>query len=187
LSEPLQHPQWQRLDRQTIHNSPHLRVHLDTVQLPNGDTIDDYSVVEFNDVVMCVATDAAGDVIMLREYRYAVDQTMWTLPAGTIRRGAEEPRLAALRELQEETSYTAHDIKLVAELHDFPTKATHIVYVFRIRGAAPTAATAHEATEQIEVNNVSPHEVKQLIKTGQIKTASNIGALVLALPELFDL
>ena len=76
--------------------------------------IDDYSVVEFNDVVSVVATDAQGNLLILEEYRYATDQTMLNLPAGTIRRGAEDPKVAAIRELREETGYTSDNVQQVA-------------------------------------------------------------------------
>ena len=176
---------WKQLKRTTIYNTRHMRVHEDVVELPGGQVLNDYSVVEFNDVVSCVATDESGNVIMLEEYRYAINQTVLHLPAGTIERGAEDPQIAALRELQEETGYTATDIQKVGELHDYPSKATHVIHVFRIRGAKKTSDTAHEASEQIRLKLMRPAEVKQAVLSNKIKTSGAVASLVLAMPELF--
>jgi 8-oxo-dGTP pyrophosphatase MutT (NUDIX family) len=181
-----QHKSWKQINRKTVYNTPHLRVHEDIVQLPNGATLDDYSIVEFNDVIMCVVTDTEGKLVMLQEYRYAVDQTMWNLPAGSIKRGEEDPMVAALRELQEETGYTSNDITHVTTLHDYPTKATHNVDVFRIKNASKTADAQPETSEEgLHVVLVEPDEVKRLVFAGEIKTTSALSALVVAMPELF--
>lgn len=179
------HTSWKRLSRKTIYNTPHLRVHVDTVELPNKNVLDDYSVVEFNDVVSCVATDEEGNLLMLEEYRYAVDQTLYNMPAGTIVRGHEDPKTAALRELQEETGYTATDVVKVGELYDYPTKATHVIHVFRAHNAKKTQATNHEVSEQIHVTLLPPAKVKQLVLQNAIKTSGVVAALVLAMPEIF--
>lgn len=179
------HKPWKRLNRTTIYDTRHMRLHEDAVELPGGEVLNDYSVVEFNDVVSCVATDESGNVIMLEEYRYAVNDTMLQTSAGTIVRGAEDPQMAALRELKEETGYTATDIKKVGELYDYPSKATHVIHVFRVKGAKKTGATALEPSEQIRVKLMRPAEVKQAVLTNKIKTSGVVGALVLAMPELF--
>jgi ADP-ribose pyrophosphatase len=180
-----QHQSWKQISRKTVYSTPHLRVHEDTVQLPNGSVVDDYSIVEFNDVIMCVVTDPDNNVIMLQEYRYAVDETMWNLPAGSMKRGTEELVAAARRELREETGYDSADVTMVGELHDYPTKAPHIVHVFRIRNAVLTTQPDHEETEHLRVVLVRPEELKKLVFENQIKTTSVVSAVVLAMPELF--
>jgi ADP-ribose pyrophosphatase len=180
-----QHTSWKRLARTTIYSTPHLRVHEDTVQLPGGVIINDYSVVEMNDVVMCVTTDEQGNVLVLEEYRYAIDETMLNLPAGTFQRGAEDIVVAAQRELLEETGYSSDDISIVGELHDFPTKATHVVHVLRVRNARKTAEQNLEDTEDLRLTLMRPEELKKLIFENQVKTTSVLSAVVLAMPELF--
>ncbi|HSW80963.1 MAG TPA: NUDIX hydrolase [Candidatus Saccharimonas sp.] len=180
------HKPWKQLKRTTIYDTRYLRLHEDAVELPGGQVLNDYSVIEFNDVVSCVATDEHGNLIMLEEYRYAVNDTMLQTSAGTIVRGTEDPKAAALRELQEETGYTATDIQKVGELYDYPSKATHIIHVFRVRGAKKTTSTAHEVSEQIHVKLMRPTEVKQAVLQNKIKTSGVVGALVLAMPELFS-
>jgi ADP-ribose pyrophosphatase len=134
---------------------------------------------------MVVATDPQGNILALQEYRYAVDQTLLNIPAGTIKRGSEDLQKAALRELQEETGYTTKNITKAGTLYEYPTKCMHTVTVFRAKDIKKTAQTAHEDTEQIQVTLMTPQQIKQATFSGQIKTASVLSALVLALPELF--
>ena len=180
-----QHKSWKQIDRKTIHSTPHLKVHIDTVQLPGGEIIDDYSIIEKNDVVVAVTTDTEGNVLMLEEYRYAVDQTLFNLPAGTIVRGTEDLKKVALRELQEETGYTSDDISFVGTLFEYPTKDTHSITIFRVRNAVKTYEVYHEPTEQIALKLMRPEEVKKLVFENKIVTSSTLAELVLGFPELF--
>ena len=73
---------WKLIERKTVYDTKFMSLHEDVIELPNGKTIDDYSVVEFHDVVIIVATDENGNLVTMREYKYAVDETMTVLPAG---------------------------------------------------------------------------------------------------------
>src|SRR5215471_15139648 len=121
---------WQRLDRKTVYDSKFLKIYEDKVRLANGTKIDDYTVVEKPNVVMVVATDTNGDIIVLREYKYAADETMLTLPAGH-KKNDEEPIAAARRELLEETGFGGGTFEVVGILRDYPTKDLHTVHVVR--------------------------------------------------------
>lgn len=175
---------WKRLNRNTLVDTPFLRVYQDTVKLPSGVAIDDYSVVNLNSPVLVVATDAQGDVLVMSEYRYAHDEMMPSLPAGMIDEG-ETPVEAAKRELFEESGYATDDFEYIGELYEYPTKLSHITHVVRARDITKQANPTHEETEQIENITVIPlREVKSMIENQQIKTAVLISALYLALPEL---
>lgn len=179
------HPSWKRLNRKTIYDTPHLRVYEDAVELPNGQRMDDYSVIEKNDVVAVVATDESGRLLMLEEYRYPVDETLYNLPAGTILRGAEDLQAVAERELREETGYTSNDISYIGSLYDYPTKDTHIISIFRAKNAVKTHETMHEASEQIHLTLMEIEEVKKLLFENKIAHAATFAEIVLGFPELF--
>lgn len=179
------HTSWKRLGRRTVYSTPHLRVHEDTVELPNGQVLDDYSVIELKDTVSVVATDDEGNVIILEEYRYALDKTMYNIPAGTITRGTEDPQEAAMRELLEETGYTSDDVSLIGTFYEYPTKNTHTITAFRARHAIKTQDVEHEASEQIAVTLMRPEEVKRLVFENKLNSAGMLASVVLGLPELF--
>lgn len=180
-----EHTPWQQISRKTIYNTPHLRVYEDAVLLPSGEKVNDYSIVEFNDVAMVVATDTDGNLLMLQEYRYAVNKTMWNLPAGTFKRGQEDPAVTAVRELKEETGYEGDAPSLIAELHDYASKAAHSVFVYRIKNARQTSRPQHEITEHLRLKLVKPERVKELFFASEIQTTSVLSSLALAMPEIF--
>jgi len=175
---------WQRLDRRTIYESAYMKAWEDTVKLPSGQTAE-YSVVDFPDGVLVVATDTEGRLILLDEYKYAVDDSVLTFPAGGIDEG-ETPEQAALRELKEETGYEADGAEIISSLYPFPSKLAHISHVVRVSGAIKAGEPTQgglEAETLGPVQLVSPDDIQQLIKSGKFNTTYMVSALALAFPD----
>ena len=79
-----------------------LTVLSDTVALPGGETLSPYHVIESTDWVNAIALTDEGNIVLVEQYRHAVQQTMLELPAGHVDAG-ETPETAVKRELLEET------------------------------------------------------------------------------------
>ena len=170
---------WKRLARETVFHSKFLTVYNDTVQLPNGSVIDDYTVVKKLSFVMIVATDTEGRLIILREYKYAVDKVMLALSAGCIE--ANESVLeAAKRELEEETGATGGTFEEIGVIYEYPTKDMHAGYIVRAKGVTITEQPRHEATESITVQTISIELLKQQILNKEWESSSAIAALTLS-------
>jgi 8-oxo-dGTP pyrophosphatase MutT (NUDIX family) len=170
---------WQRLDRKTVYDSKFLKVYEDKVRLSNGKEIDDYTVVEKPSIVMVVASDMEGNVIVLREYKYAADETMLVLPAGH-KKNDEASVDAAKRELLEETGFGGGTFTEAGILRDYPTKDLHKVYVVRAEGVTRKADAQHEETESITYELVTPEELKQQIKDKKWKSSSALASVTLS-------
>ncbi len=170
---------WQRLDRKIVYDSKFLKVYEDKVRLSNGKEIDDYTVVEKPSIVMVVATDTEGNVIVMREYKYAADETMLVLPAGH-KKSDEDPVDAARRELLEETGFGGGSFEEVGILRDYPTKDLHEVYVVRAVGVSRKAGTQHEDTESISFQLITLDELKQQIKNKEWKSSSALASVTLS-------
>ena len=168
---------WQRLSRKTLVDTPFLKVYEDAIRLPNGSLIDDYTVVKKRDIVVIVATDNNDNLITMREYKYAAEKELLTLPAGQIDKD-ETVEAAAERELLEETGYGGGDFTFVDVLNEYPTKDLHTISVVRATGVVRIKDVQHEATETIGAIELQPvDEVKQAVKNGDWKTTSAIAAL----------
>lgn len=157
----------------------------DTVELPSGHQIDDYSGVDLADGVIVVATDIHDRLLMFKEYKYAVDDTVMTCPAGGVDKD-ETPEQAALRELKEETGYTATGAELITSLFSYPSKITHKDHIVRIKNAITTASHEHDVTEQAAIGSlefIEPSQIKSLIDNGKINTSYMVAALALAFPD----
>src|SRR5262245_48348186 len=93
------------MPRELIHRGRKIELYLDTAELPDGSTIRRDLIIHPGAVVILPLVDA-GHVCLLRNYRYIIGETLWELPAGTLEPG-EPTEIAAVRELIEETGYTA--------------------------------------------------------------------------------
>ena len=162
-----------------------MQVYEDSVCLPNGETINDYSVAKLPDGIIVIATDEKHNLIIFDEYKYAVDETILTLPAGGMDK-EETPIQAAARELLEETGYESTELELIGEFYVYPSKIQHTNYMIRAKNAKKITDIGHEATETIgEVQLIPVSKLKELRLAGKFNTTPLITALVLAFPETF--
>lgn len=164
-----------------------MKVWEDTVKLPSGATVDDYSVVDLPDGVLVVATDTDNNMILFEEYKYAVDDTVLTFPAGGIDEG-EDPAAAAVRELLEETGYESSEVEVMTSLYPYPSKIAHTNYIVRVKNAVKTSEHAHSEleTEHIgDIKLVPVTEISKLLSEGRFNTSYVLAAVALAFPEQF--
>lgn len=170
---------WKRINRKIGYDSRFVTVFEDEVKLPNGTKIPDYTVVKKPDFTIIVATDPDGKVVFIKEYKYAIDQEIWTLPAGHIEK--EETILEnAAKELREETGYTAQYFEEIGIMHDYPSKDCHKMHVIKATNITK-GDTAHESTEFISsVALMTPEEIKEKIRNGEFKASAVIAALSIA-------
>lgn len=176
---------WKQCERRIVYKSPYMLAWEDTVELPNGDVIDDFSGVTLPNGVLVVATDSEGNLLMFNEYKYAVNDTVLTFPAGGID-GEETPELAALRELKEETGYAATGARLLGSLYPYPSKITHTDHIVRVENAVRETAIDHSSTEENSIGElqiIPVSDIPRLMKEGKINTTYILSALALAFPE----
>ena len=171
---------WKRLDHRLLVDSPFMRVFEDSIQLPSGDVIHDYTTVSLPSGVVIVATDQDGRLLTQFEYKYAIDATILNLPSGSLEKGDSILETAA-RELLEETGYESSELELIQTLYEYPSKADHLVYVVRAKNARKVAEAIHEATEMI--SSVRPVNPNERVLLGVFDTTHTVSALALTLPE----
>lgn len=103
---------WELLSSTYPYRDQWLTLRSDTVALPDGETLSPYHVVELPDWVNVIAITDDGNIIMVEQYRHAIQQMMLELPAGNVDAG-EAPETAVKRELLEETGHESsqwHDL-----------------------------------------------------------------------------
>jgi ADP-ribose pyrophosphatase len=103
---------WKLLSSTYPYRDQWLTLRSDTVALPDGETLSPYHVVELPDWVNVIAITDDGNIIMVEQYRHAIQQMMLELPAGNVDAG-EAPETAVKRELLEETGHESsqwHDL-----------------------------------------------------------------------------
>jgi ADP-ribose pyrophosphatase len=115
-------------------------------------------------------------VLLIRNRRYAIQQILLELPAGTLEKG-ESPMNCAGRELQEETGHLARRIKPLINFYTSPGILSEKMYAFAAYDLTPTAQ-ALEAGEDISVVPTLLEEAVRMCGNGQIVDGKSIATLL---------
>lgn len=146
-----------------------------TVVLPNGATTE-VEIVRHPGGAAVVAVDAAGRVCLLRQYRPALAQWLWELPAGRLEPG-EAPEATIRRELEEEAGLRAEVWRPLGKIISSPGVFTEAVHLFEARELRSIPAKP-EAHEVFEVHWVPLAEALTWIRSGEISDAKTIVGLL---------
>lgn len=150
------------------------RLRLDTLQLPNGRTVQKGAVEHPGSVVLIplLPSDSEPKVIMLRQYRHVLDQTILELPAGT--RSWEEDWLAcAQRELREETGYRAETFTRLGEVWPAPGISDEMMHLYLAEELTPASLPGDE-DEAIELIPMPLAELITMAQDGRLQDAKSI-------------
>jgi ADP-ribose pyrophosphatase len=119
-----------------------------------------------------------GRVLLLRQYRYAVGQTLWEVPAGKLEPG-EKPETGALRELEEETGYAADSLVSLGSIFVTPGYSDEVIYLYVARGLRE-GRRAHAADESIHCTELPFDHATRMAEAGEITDAKTVIALLRA-------
>jgi len=151
-----------------------LNLRVDTVELENQK----YAKREIVDhkPAACILAVKNDNILLVRQYRKAVEEYIYELPAGILNI-AEEPHEGALRELKEETGYKAGRIELIYEFYTSPGFSNEKVYLFKAYDLI-FESTHFDEDECIETIEVNKDEAKKLLETGRIADSKTIIGLL---------
>jgi ADP-ribose pyrophosphatase len=166
-----------KLDGRRIYDGKILNLRVDRVALPGGGQAI-REVVEFHGGVAIVALDAAGRVLLVRQYRYAVGRDLLELPAGILERG-EQPIECAARELEEETGYCAARIEPLCRFYSTPGGTDEVLHIFLASELTP-GPPRPEADERIEVLPTAWDDALALVRRGEICDGKTVIGLLMA-------
>jgi len=151
------------------------RLRVDTVRLPDGGEAT-REVVEHAGCVVIVAVDADDNVLLVRQFRYALGKELLEIPAGGIDAG-EGPEEAAAREMQEETGYKPEKLVSMGGFYSAPGFCTEYLHLFLATDLTPSQLYA-EDTEGIQLGRVPADKIPELITTGKIEDAKSSAGLL---------
>jgi len=163
------------LSSEQVYRGRALGLRADTVEKTNGKRTT-REVVEHGDCVVIVAIDDADNILLVRQFRYAVGRDLLELPAGGIEPG-ETPDQAVRRELQEETGYLPKRIESLGGFYAAPGYCTEYLYLYLATDLVYSPLHA-EDTDGIELVRVPSVGVRGLITEGKICDAKSIAGLL---------
>ena len=169
-------PSEQQLSSRSVFEGRVVSIRVDEVRLPGGGTAV-REVVDHRPAVVIVPLDERDRVIMVKQYRYAVGETLLEAPAGIVEEG-EEPDQTAQRELQEEVGLIAGDLRKLGEFWATPGFCNELMHAYVARDLQNSSLDPDD-DEDITVVAVPMTEALDMIASGKIRDAKTIAALLL--------
>ena len=153
-----------------------INLRIDTVELPDK-KYSKREIVEHPGAVAIVALDQEGNIILVEQYRKAIEKVLLEIPAGKIDLG-EEPREAAIRELREETGYDVDKLEYLFEFYSssgFSNEKIHVFYTNSIRKISDQVGCEGE---YLRIRKMKFEEAVHLVKLGDLRDSkTNIGLM----------
>jgi 8-oxo-dGTP pyrophosphatase MutT (NUDIX family) len=174
---------WERLSSERLIETPYFALRSDRLRLPDGAVKDPYYVIERPDAAIVFPLTEEDEVVLVRQYRPAIEGIELGLPAGLVDEG-EEPEKAARRELLEETGYAGGEWEPLGSLASSPSLKDNWAHLFLARRVACSAAPRPDEYERVEVVLVPVGEIAERISAGEIVSSSGVAAALLALNRL---
>lgn len=137
---------------------------------------DGWQIIDHPGVAVILPLLDSQTILMIKNHRVAVNQTLWELPAGTLE-DKEIPLVCAQRELEEETGYKGESFKPLCDFFASPGISNERIFGFVAEGLTKTQQKL-DAREQIEVVPVKWGEALEMIRKGEIIDAKTIVCLL---------
>jgi ADP-ribose pyrophosphatase len=141
-----------------------------------------FNRISVRDSSVIVPVFKDGSLLMVENYRHGARMKLLELPGGLINCG-EQPRAAAKRELLEETGYECNTLKYINWTYTWPGRTTQKNFVFLAKGLKKGGKPILEEFEYTKIRRLPKERVIQEIRSGNIKSAISISAILYTLGQ----
>ena len=173
------------LGEEVLHQGPVVQVTRATIAAPDGATYEREVVHHPGAVAVVPVLDDGRTVVLVRQYRSALDSLVLEVPAGKCDVAGEAPEVTAARELEEEVGYRAARMEQLCVIHNSPGFSDERVVIFLADGLEAGTASPHGVEEQhMAVEHASLADTDRLIADGRITDAKTVVGLLLARDRL---
>lgn len=161
---------WKTLSSEYLSNHQYFTARKDVCQMPDGTIVPAYFVVEMPPSACAMALTENNEVILVRQYRHPIGQSILELPGGFVDEG-EQPDTAIARELQEETGYRFSGIHYLGKTAANPGVLNNFTHLYLATGGQKVSGQHLDFNEEIAIELYSPEAVRQMLKDNGIAQA----------------
>lgn len=165
-----------RINRELKYAGSMLEMYADTISVPNGNIVQ-WDFIKHKGAAAVVPITDEGKIIMVRQYRNALDRETLEIPAGGLDSIDEPMIVAAARELEEETGYQSNELEFLISVAAAVAYCNEKIDVFVARNLIPSEQCLDE-DEFVEVEEYSVDELADMIYAGDINDAKTIAAIM---------
>lgn len=177
-SLPLEAIEEKKISSKTVFDGVVLHVRLDEISLPDG-KMGTREYCHHNGAVCVIPVTDEGEVICVRQYRYAVGEPLLEIPAGKLDSPTEDHREAAMRELREETGASCKSLEYMGIYYGSPAIIEEPIYMYLAEGLSFGEQELDE-DEFLEIVKIPIEKLTDLILDGKIKDGKTQAAVLRA-------
>ena len=161
----------------TLHEGRVFSLVTENVTLENGVTID-LDIIRHPGASAIVPLTENKTLLMIKQYRHAVGDFIWEIPAGTLDAN-ETPLECAKRELVEETGFSANTWQKLGETTPLPGYSDERIHIFLATNLTP-ASQDLDMDEILHVHEIRFDEAVKMVQRGEIEDGKTISGLFMA-------
>ena len=178
---------WKTLSSEYLYKDTWFTIRKDTCEKPDGKIVSPYYVYEFPTWVAAVPITEDGKVLMVRQYRHAIEETILEIPGGCLDDTDKSYEAGIARELSEETGYVFDNYQYLGKISPNPSTNNNWMHMFLATGGKKVGEQQLDHNEEIEVVLVSIEELKQLLRENRIVQSMHVTAILYALTALNEI
>lgn len=167
--------EYKRLKRTLVHQGKITTVYTDTMQLPDGNHAD-WDFIGHHGAAAFIAENQDGNIVMVRQYRNALERYTLEIPAGGINPG-EDFEEAAIRELEEETGYKAGQVEKLIDIYTTVAFCNERIGIYCGKVAERLKQHLDEG-EYVDVVELPLEELLEKIWSFEIQDSKTVSALL---------
>lgn len=162
------------IDSRRIYKGKIIGMRVDTVEMPDGRRTK-REVCEHNGGVAVLPVTDSGEVVLVSQFRYPFGCALVEAPAGKLEPG-EEHLACGIRELSEETGYSASEMKYLGFIYPSPGYLTEKIHLYLARGLSEGEAHPDEG-EELTLRKMSFKKALSMCDSGEINDAKTVAVI----------
>ncbi len=159
---------WKVISSRYLSREPWFTVRSECVELPNGNRIPNYYVLDYPEWINVIAVTKEGKIVMVQQYRHGIGRVFYELPAGVCETSDATPMETARRELLEETGYGNGKWREFMTLSANPATHSNLTHIFLAEGVELLGSQQLDEGEALTVHLFDQEELFAMLQRGEI-------------------